>query len=75
MAQRFTEDAGVFLMHLVRAGWAKRLKTSVVAFDIAQFFPSLNYSMLTLILRHFGFPDCIVDFFSDYLVGRSTQYS
>ena len=31
--------------------------------------------MLTLILRHFGFPDCIVDFFSDYLVGRSTQYS
>jgi len=46
-----------------------------VAFDIAQFFPSLNHSMLTLILRHFGFPDCIVDFFSDYLVGRSTQYS
>jgi len=31
--------------------------------------------MLTLILRHFGFPDCIVDFFSNYLVGRSTQYS
>ena len=75
MAQRSTEDAGVFLMHLVQAGWAKGLKTSVVAFDIAQFFPSLNHSMLTLILRHFGFPDCIVDFFSDYLVGRSTQYS
>ena len=31
--------------------------------------------MLTLILRHFGFPDCIVDFFSNYLVSRSTQYS
>ena len=31
--------------------------------------------MLTLILRYFGFPDCIVDFFSDYLVGKSTQYS
>jgi len=31
--------------------------------------------MLTLILRHFGFPDCVVDFFSDYLIGRSTQYS
>ena len=74
VAQRSTEDAGVFLTHLVQAGWAKRLKTSVVAFDIAQFFPSLNHSMLTLILRHFGFPDCVVDFFSDYLVGRSTQY-
>ena len=29
--------------------------------------------MLTLILRHFGFPDCIVDF-SNYFVGKSTQY-
>ena len=46
-----------------------------MAFDIVQFFPSLNHSILTLILRHFGFPDCIVDFFSNYLVGRSTQYS
>ena len=35
VAQWSTEDAGVFLMHLVRAGWAKGLKTSVVAFDIA----------------------------------------
>ena len=31
--------------------------------------------MLTLILRYFGFPDCIEDFFSDYIIGRSTQYS
>jgi len=31
--------------------------------------------MLTSILSHFGFANCIVDFFSDYLVGRSTQYS
>jgi len=62
----------VFLTRLVRASWAKELKTSAVAFDIAQFFSSLNHSMLTLILRHFGFPDCIIDFFSDYLVGRST---
>ena len=65
----------MFLTYLVQAGWAKGLKTSVVAFDIAQFFPSLNHSMLTLILRYFGFSDCIIDFFSNYLVGRSTQYS
>ena len=31
--------------------------------------------MLTSILSHFGFANCIVDFLSDYLVGRSTQYS
>ena len=65
----------MFLTHLVRAGWAKGLKTSVVAFDIMQFFLSLNHSMLTLILRHFDFPDCIVNFFSDYLIDKSTQYS
>ena len=75
VAQWSIEDAGVFLTHLVRAGWAKGLKTSIIAFDIAQFFPSLNHSMLTSILSHFGFANCIVDFFSNYLVGRSTQYS
>ena len=31
--------------------------------------------MLTSILSHFGFANCIVDFFSNYLVGRSTQNS
>ena len=65
----------MFLTHLVWAGWAKGLKTSVVAFDIVQFFPSLNYSMLILILRYFGFSDYVIDFFSDYLVDKSTQYS
>ena len=56
----------MFLTYLVQA---KRLKTSIVVFDIMQLFLFLNYSMLTLILRHFGFPDYTVDFFSDYLVG------
>ena len=69
VAQWSTENAGIFLTHLVRAGWAKGLKTSIIAFDIAQFFPSLNHSMLTSILSHFGFANCIVDFFSNYLVG------
>ena len=65
----------MFLTHLVQAGWAKGLKTSIIAFDIVQFFPSLNHSMLNSILSHFGFTNCIVDLFSNYLVGRSTQYS
>jgi len=46
-----------------------------MVFDIAQFFPSLNHSMLIAILQHSGFADCLVDFFSDYLIGRSTQYA
>jgi hypothetical protein len=49
--QRSTEDAGLYLTHLVKAGWARGLKTSVIAFDIVQFFPSLNHGMLIAILR------------------------
>jgi len=75
ISQRSTEDTGLFLTHLVCSSWAKGLKTGVVAFDIAQFFPSLNHSMFTTVLRHSDFADCLANFFSDYLVGRSTQYS
>ena len=38
-----TTDAGVALTHTIRAGWVKNLSTSTLAFDIAQFFPSLNH--------------------------------
>ncbi|PPQ94726.1 hypothetical protein CVT25_009110 [Psilocybe cyanescens] len=73
--QRSTEDAGLILTHMVRAGWAKGLKTSIIAFDVAQFFPSLNHEVLMAILRKLGFSDNVVKFFSHYLVGRSTQYA
>jgi hypothetical protein len=32
--QRSTEDAGIFLTHLVHTGWAKKFEMSVVAFDM-----------------------------------------
>jgi hypothetical protein len=69
-----TEDAGVFLTHLIHAGWTKGLKTSMVAFDIAQFFPSLNHSLLVDILKRQGFPGEVVKFFSSYLKDCSTQF-
>ncbi|PPQ90824.1 hypothetical protein CVT25_012158 [Psilocybe cyanescens] len=62
-------------MHMGHAGWAKGLKTSVIAFDIAQFFPSLNHKVLMAILRKLGFSDNVVKFFSHYLVSRSMQYT
>ena len=74
VCQRSTEDAGTYLTHLVRAGWAKGELTSVVAFDIAQFFPSLNHEVLLHILTFLGFPEVLRGFFASYLVGRSTQY-
>ena len=73
--QRSTKDAGLYLTHLVRTGWARGLKTSVIAFDIAQFFPSINHDALMAILRKQGFPPLVVNFFASYLVGRSTSYT
>ena len=55
-------------------GWVKNLSTSTLAFDIAQFFPSLNHHLLTLILGKVGFNLCIVKFFSNYLVSRKIHY-
>jgi len=55
-------------------GWIKNLSTSTLAFDIAQFFPSLNHQLFSLILRKAGFDSCVVNFFSNYLVDRKTQY-
>jgi len=67
--QNSTEDAGSYLTHLVRAGWTKGYKTSVVAFDLAQYFPSLNHSVITLLLDRMGFANVVVNFFVNYLVG------
>jgi hypothetical protein len=65
---------GIYLTHLICAGWAKGLKTSVVAFDITQFFPSLNHDLLLDVLKHQGFSVEVCNFFSSYLSNRSTQF-
>ena len=73
LIQQSTTDADLFLTHVVRAGWSKGLVTSVVAFDIAQFFPSLNHTFLLATMRRLGFSPSLVTFFESYLVGRVTQ--
>ena len=52
----------------------KYLYTSTLAFNIAQFFSSLNYQLLPIILNKAGFDSRIYHFFSSYLVNRQTQY-
>ena len=72
--QQSTIDAGVFLTHLIHVGWLKDLYTSTLAFDIAQFFSSLNHHLLSLILNKAGFNSQISSFFSDYLINKKMQY-
>jgi hypothetical protein len=73
VCQNSTEDAGCFLTHLVCAGWANNLKTSMVAFDLAQSFPSINHNVLLHIFRQQGFSMQVVDFMQSYLKDRKTQ--
>ena len=69
-----TTDAGIALTHIIHTGWIKHLSTSTLVFDIAQFFPSLNHHLLSLILDKAGFGSRVVNFFSNYLVNRKTSY-
>jgi len=64
----------LLLTHIIQSGWVKNLTTSILAFDIAQFFPSLNYQLLFLILDKAGLNCKISIFFKNYLVGRKTKY-
>ena len=69
-----TSDAGTALTHIIRSGWSKGRSTSTLAFDISQFFPSLNHQLLVLILEKAGLSPKVTNFFANYLVQRSTKY-
>ena len=67
-------DADIALTHIIWTVWVKNLLTSTLAFDIVQFFPSLNYCLLTLIMKKVGFDNYIISFFANYLIDRKTNY-
>jgi len=69
-----TMDAGIVLTHIVQSGWAKGKSTSSLAFDILQFFLSLNHKLLILILEKVGLDPKVMSFFVNYLVRRRTSY-
>jgi len=73
--QRLTIDAGMYFTHLIHAGWMKECHTSIIAFDIAQFFPSLNHDFLSLCLAKAGLNANVLKFFINYHSNRSTTYT
>ena len=72
--QHSTVDAGISLVHRVRQGWLRGLDTSILAFDIAQFFPSINHDVMIGILCRQGFHPKMVAFFAHYLRERTCSY-
>ena len=73
--QRSTTDAGIYLTHLIHTGWLKQCHTSVIAFDIIQFFPSLNHKFLSTCLKKAGLNTNIISFFNSYHSNCSTTYT
>jgi len=67
-------DTNIVLNHFIYAYWVKNCSTNILAFDIVQFFLSINHQMLSLILDKAGFDCKISCFFSNYLVGRKTKH-
>jgi len=62
------------LDNFIRSEWIKNLSTSILAFDISQFFPLLNHQLLPLIIDKAGLNCKVSTFFKNYLVGRKTKY-
>jgi len=73
--QRSTTDAGIYLTHIICAGWLRQCHTSVIAFDIAQFFPSLNHEFLSICLKKAGLNTNVVGFCNSYHSNQSTIYT
>ena len=67
-------DAGIVLTHLIYAGWVKNCSTSILAFNITQFFSSLNYQLISQVLNKIGFNSRVSQFFDNYIVSRKTKY-
>jgi len=74
LKQRFTTNVRVALTHFICSGWVKNLSTSMLAFDIFQFFPFLNHQLLSLIMDKAGLDYKVSTFFKNYLVRRKTKY-
>jgi len=69
-----TTDIGVALTYIIQSGWTRNYLTYTLAFDIAQFFPSLNHYFLTKVIHKAGLDSRVVNFFSNYLIDRKTSY-
>ncbi len=69
-----TIDAASCLVTHIRAGWRHGLVTSCLAFDVSQFFPSMNHDLLCRILQRYGFAPTLVNFFRHYLRDRRSCF-
>jgi len=73
--QHSTTNTGLYLTHIIHAGWLKQCYTSVIAFDIAQFFLSFNHSFLAKCLGKASLNPNIINFFDSYHTNCTSTYT
>ena len=53
-----TVDAVAYITNHIQQGWQKKMVTTMIGFDVAQFFPSINHELLIAICLHHSFFPC-----------------
>ena len=74
ISKHATTDVGVILMDIITSNRDHGLHTTVLALDIAQFFPSMDHRVITALLSKLGFHGKISSFISNFLHNCSTSY-
>ena len=69
-----TTDVGLVLTDIIAKARERGLFTSVLALDIAQFFPSLNHGAMTCILTKLGFNQKVASFATSFFADRTTRF-
>ena len=54
--------------------WVKNINTSILTFDIVQFFPFLNHQLLPKFFDKASFDLKVSKFFDNYLIEQQTKY-
>ena len=72
--QKSTIDAVTFLTTQIKAGWKEGLVTSMLGFDVTQFFPSVNHDLLIRIMSRAGFSHKLCEFTSAYFGPRTSSF-
>ena len=71
--QRSTIDAVTYVTNHIQQGWRKKLVTTMISFDVAQFFPSINHDLLITICSRRGFPPTFINWLHAYFLPHSSS--
>ena len=74
VSKHATMDVGLILVDIITENHDWGLHTSVLALDIAQFFPSINHSVLCTLLTKLGFNHKLTTLLASFLKDRTTTY-